>query len=156
MRIAVLLEIDKTVKKNGDIIKGAENRLILDDAYKKLMQNGKQTIGSKELQFILYYLKKDGFVDVPSRGLYVENKLTIAEREKSVAEFMTAIDNKELDKKDIMLTGDIVEQIFKTVTSKKKNNDKASDKSDKNKPADKPCKKEDKLIDDKAQVTETK
>ena len=32
-KLAVLLEISDTPKKNSDIIKGAESRLIMDEAY---------------------------------------------------------------------------------------------------------------------------
>ena len=56
MKLALLLEIETEPKKNSEVIKGAEERLILDDAYNRLMQNGKQTIGSKEMQFLLYYI----------------------------------------------------------------------------------------------------
>ena len=68
MRLAVLMEITDKPKRNSEIIKGAESRLILDDEYNRLMKNGKQSIGNKELQFILYYIKRDKLANVPDRG----------------------------------------------------------------------------------------
>ena len=38
MRLAVLMEITDTPKRNGEIIRGAESRLILDDEYNRLMK----------------------------------------------------------------------------------------------------------------------
>ena len=80
MRLAVLMEIADKPKRNSEIIKGAESRLILDDEYSRLMKNGKQSIGNKKLQFILYYIKRDKLANVPDRGLYAESEITVKER----------------------------------------------------------------------------
>ena len=61
-KLAVLLEITETPKKNAEIIKGAEGRLIMDEAYTRLLSDKKTTAGKKELQFILYFLKKDNLL----------------------------------------------------------------------------------------------
>ena len=73
-KLAVLLEISDTPKKNSDIIKSAEDRLIMDDAYTRLLSDKKTSAGKKELQFILYFLKKDGQVNVENRGYYTANE----------------------------------------------------------------------------------
>ena len=78
-KLAVLLEISDTPKKNSDIIKSAEGRLIMDDAYTRLLSDKKTTAGKKELQFILYLLKKDEQVDVENRGYYTANEKTAEE-----------------------------------------------------------------------------
>lgn len=75
-KLAVLLEISDTPKKNSDIIKSAEGRLIMDDAYTRFLSDKKTTAGKKELQFILYFLKKDGQVNVENRGYYTANERT--------------------------------------------------------------------------------
>lgn len=78
-KLAVLLEISDTPKKNSDIIKSAEDRLVMDDAYTRLLSDKKTTAGKKELQFILYFLKKDGQVNVENRGYYTANEKTSEE-----------------------------------------------------------------------------
>ena len=78
-KLAVLLEISDTPKKNSDIIKSAEARLVMDDAYTRLLSDKKTTAGKKELQFILYFLKKDGQVNVENRGYYTANEKTADE-----------------------------------------------------------------------------
>ena len=78
-KLAVLLEISDTPKKNSDIIKGAESRLIMDEAYTRLLSDKKTTAGKKELQFILYFLKKDELVNVENRGFYTSNEKTAEE-----------------------------------------------------------------------------
>ena len=78
-KLAVLLEISDTPKKNSDIIKSAEGRLIMDDAYTRFLSDKKTTAGKKELQFILYFLKKDGQVNVENRGYYTANEKTADE-----------------------------------------------------------------------------
>ena len=92
MRLAVLMEISDKPKRNSEIIKGAESRLILDDEYSRLMKNGKQSIGNKELQFILYYIKRDKLANVPDRGLYAESEITVKERLAAASEFIEYID----------------------------------------------------------------
>lgn len=82
-KLAVLLEISDTAKKNSDIIKGAENRLIMDEAYTRLLTDQKTTAGKKELQFILYFLKKDEQVNVENRGYYTANEKTAEELVKT-------------------------------------------------------------------------
>ena len=78
-KLAVLLGISDTPKKNSDIIKGAESRLIMDEAYSRLLSDKKTTAGKKELQFILYFLKKDEQVNVENRGYYTANEKTAEE-----------------------------------------------------------------------------
>ena len=78
-KLAVLLEISDTPKKNSDIIKGAESRLIMDEAYTRLLSDKKTSAGKKELQFILYFLKKDEQVNVENRGYYTVNAKTAEE-----------------------------------------------------------------------------
>ena len=75
-KLAVLLEISDTPKKNADVIKGAESRIVMDEAYTRLLSDKKTTAGKKELQFILYFLKKDGQVNVENRGYYTANERT--------------------------------------------------------------------------------
>ena len=78
-KLAVLLEITDTPKKNAEIIKGAESRLVMDEAYTRLLSDKKTTAGKKELQFILYFLKKDALVDVKDRGFYTATDKTAEE-----------------------------------------------------------------------------
>ena len=78
-KLAVLLEITDTPKKNAEIIKGAESRLVMDEAYTRLLSDKKTTAGKKELQFILYFLKKDALVDVKDRGFYTATAKTAEE-----------------------------------------------------------------------------
>ena len=78
-KLAVLLEITDTPKKNAEIIKDAEGRLIMDEAYTRLLSDKKTTAGKKELQFILYFLKKDALVDVKDRGFYTATQKTAEE-----------------------------------------------------------------------------
>ena len=78
-KLAVLLEISDTPKKNSDIIKSAESRLIMDEAYTRLLSDKKTSAGKKELQFILYFLKKDELVNVKNRGFYTANEKTADE-----------------------------------------------------------------------------
>ena len=78
-KLAVLLEITDTPKKNAEIIKGAEERLVQDEAYTRLLSDQKTTAGKKELQFILYFLKKDTLVDVKDRGFYTATEKTAEE-----------------------------------------------------------------------------
>ena len=78
-KLAVLLEITDTPKKNAEIIKGAESRLVMDEAYTRLLSDKKTSAGKKELQFILYFLKKDEQVNVENRGFYTANEKTAEE-----------------------------------------------------------------------------
>ena len=78
-KLAVLLEISDTPKKNSDVIKGAESRIVMDEAYTRLLSDKKTTAGKKELQFILYFLKKDEQVNVENRGFYTANEKTAEE-----------------------------------------------------------------------------
>lgn len=78
-KLAVLLEISDTPKKNSDIIKGAESRIVMDKAYTRLLSDKKTSAGKKELQFILYFLKKDEQVNVENRGFYTANEKTAEE-----------------------------------------------------------------------------
>lgn len=78
-KLAVLLEISDIPKKNSEIIKGAESRLIMAEAYTRLLSDKKTTAGKKELQFILYFLKKDEQVNVENRGFYTANEKTSEE-----------------------------------------------------------------------------
>lgn len=78
-KLAVLLEISDTPKKNSDVIKGAESRIVMDVAYTRLLSDKKTSAGKKELQFILYFLKKDEQVNVENRGYYTSNEKTAEE-----------------------------------------------------------------------------
>ena len=78
-KLAVLLEISDTPKKNSDVIKGAESRIVMDEAYTRLLSDKKTSAGKKELQFILYFLKKDEQVNVENRGFYTANEKTADE-----------------------------------------------------------------------------
>lgn len=78
-KLAVLLEISDTPKKNSDVIKGAESRIVMDEAYARLLSDKKTSAGKKELQFILYFLKKDEQVNVENRGFYTANEKTAEE-----------------------------------------------------------------------------
>ena len=78
-KLAVLLEISDTPKKNSDVIKGAESRIVMDEAYTRLLSDKKTSAGKKELQFILYFLKKDEQVNVENRGFYTANEKTAEE-----------------------------------------------------------------------------
>ena len=78
-KLAVLLEISDTPKKNSDVIKGAESRIVMDEAYTRLLSDKKTSAGKKELQFILYFLKKDEQVNVENRGYYTANDKTVEE-----------------------------------------------------------------------------
>lgn len=78
-KLAVLLEISDTPKKNSDVIKGAESRIVMDEAYTRLLSDKKTSAGKKELQFILYFLKKDEQVNVENRGYYTANEKTAEE-----------------------------------------------------------------------------
>ena len=78
-KLAVLLEITDTPKKNAEIIKGAESRIVMDEAYTRLLSDKKTSAGKKELQFILYFLKKDELVNVENRGFYTATEKTAEE-----------------------------------------------------------------------------
>ena len=78
-KLAVLLEMSDTPKKNSDVIKGAESRIVMDEAYTRLLSDKKTSAGKKELQFILYFLKKDEQVNVENRGFYTANEKTAEE-----------------------------------------------------------------------------
>lgn len=115
MRLAVLMEITDTPKRNGEIIKGAESRLILDDEYSRLMKNGKQSIGNKELQFILYYIKRDKLANVPDRGLYAESDTTVKERLEAASEFIEYIDTAAKPDDAFILKTDTINEIRKLI-----------------------------------------
>ena len=78
-KLAVLLEITDTPKKNAEIIKGAESRIVMDEAYTRLLSDKKTSAGKKELQFISYFLKKDELVNVENRGFYTATEKTAEE-----------------------------------------------------------------------------
>ena len=78
-KLAVLLEISDTPKKNSDIIKGAESRMIITEELARVLSDKKTTVLKKELQFVLYFLKKDELVDVENRGYYTANNKTAEE-----------------------------------------------------------------------------
>ncbi len=118
MKLAVLLEIGAVPKKNGSIIKDAEKRLVLDDAYNRLMKNGRQTIGSKEMQFILYYIKKDGVADLPVRGMYKENEKTALERNGLIAAVLNEVGKNKAEDIQVILNADTlahIEMLFKDI-----------------------------------------
>ena len=108
MRLAVLMEITDTPKRNGKIIKGAESRLILDDEYNRLMKNGKQSIGSKELQFILYYIKRDK----------LESAETVNERFKAASAFIEYIDTEAKPEDVFILKTDTINELRKIIENK--------------------------------------
>ncbi len=111
MRLAVLMEITQNPRRNGEIIKGAESRLILDDEFNRLMKNGKQTIGSKELQFILYYIKRDKLANMPDRGLYAESETTVKERLAAASEFVEYVDNEATPEDTFILKADTINEV---------------------------------------------
>ena len=115
MRLAVLMEITDKPKRNSEIIKGAESRLILDDEYNRLMKNGKQSIGNKELQFILYYIKRDKLANVPDRGLYAESEITVKERLAAASEFIEYIDTEAKPDDTFILKTDTINEIRKLI-----------------------------------------
>ena len=78
-KLAVLLEISDTAKKNADIVKGAESRMIITEELARVLSDKKTTVLRKELQFVLYFLKKDEMVNVESRGNYTSNSKTVEE-----------------------------------------------------------------------------
>lgn len=118
MRLAVLMEITDTPKRNGEIIRSAESRLILDDEYNRLMKNGKQSIGSKELQFILYYIKRDKLANMPGRGLYSESAETVNERFKAASAFIEYIDTEATPEDIFILKTDTINEIRKIIENK--------------------------------------
>ena len=142
MKLALLLEIEAEPKKNSEVIKGAEERLILDDAYNRLMQNGKQTIGSKEMQFLLYYIKRDNIADLPSRGMYQENENTVTEREKLIADIIEVINTDENGDNGVILKEDTLALIKSYNPDKKKNKAKDQKKKADSKQVDKTSKPE--------------
>ena len=124
MKLALLLEIEAEPKKNSEVIKGAEERLILDDAYNRLMQNGKQTIGSKEMQFLLYYIKRDDIADLPSRGMYRENENTVSEREQLISDILEVLNTDENGENALILKEETLAFIKGYNPEKKKNKGK--------------------------------
>lgn len=78
-KLAVLLEISDTAKKNADIVKGAESRMIITEELARVLSDKKTTVLKKELQFVLYFLKKDEMVNVENRGYYTSNGKTSEE-----------------------------------------------------------------------------
>ena len=78
-KLAVLLEISDTAKKNADIVKGAESRMIITEELARVLSDKKTTVLRKELQFVLYFLKKDELVNVENRGYYTSNGKTSEE-----------------------------------------------------------------------------
>ena len=108
-KLAVLLEISDTPKKNSEIIKGAENRLIMDEAYTRLLSDKKTTAGKKELQFILYFLKKDEQVNVENRGYYTSNEKTAEELIKTAHVIDDAL--KADEKAPCILTAEALDEM---------------------------------------------
>ena len=108
-KLAVLLEISDTPKKNSDIIKSAEDRLKMDDAYTRLLSDKKTTAGKKELQFILYFLKKDGQVNVENRGYYTANEKTADELIKTARIIDEAL--KADEKASCILTSEALDEM---------------------------------------------
>lgn len=53
-----------------------QHSLWKDEAYNRLLSDKKTTAGKKELQFILYFLKKDEMFSVENRGYYTANAKT--------------------------------------------------------------------------------
>ena len=127
MRLAVLMEITDKPKRNSEIIKGAESRLVLDEEFNRLMKNGKQTIGSKELQFILYYIKRDKMADTPERGLYAENETTVKERLAAVSELIEYADSDISSADSIILKTETITEARDII----KNSSKADENSNK-------------------------
>lgn len=108
-KLAVLLEISDTPKKNAEIIKGAESRLIMDEAYTRILSDKKTTAGKKELQFILYFLKKDEQVNVENRGYYTANEKTAEELIKTARMIDDAL--KADEKAPCILTPDALDEM---------------------------------------------
>lgn len=114
-KLAVLLEITDTPKKNADIIKGAESRLIMDEAYTRLLSDKKTTAGKKELQFILYFLKKDEQVNVENRGYYTVNAKTVEELIKTAQIIDEAL--KADEKASCILTPEALDEMSMVLLS---------------------------------------
>lgn len=108
-KLAVLLELSDVPKKNSDIIKSAEDRLKMDDAYTRLLSDKKTTAGKKELQFILYFLKKDGQVNVENRGYYTANEKTADELIKTARIIDEAL--KADEKAPCILTSEALDEM---------------------------------------------
>lgn len=142
MKLALLLEIEAEPKKNSEVIKGAEERLILDDAYNRLMQNGKQTIGSKEMQFLLYYIKRDDIADLPSRGMYQENENTVSEREQLISDILEVLNTDENSENALILKEETLAFIKGYNPEKKKNKGKDKKKKSESKQVEKTPKTE--------------
>ena len=142
MKLALLLEIEAEPKKNSEVIKGAEERLILDDAYNRLMQNGKQTIGSKEMQFLLYYIKRDDIADLPSRGMYRENENTVSEREQLISDILEVLNTDENGENALILKEETLAFIKGYNPEKKKNKGKDKKKKSESKQDEKTPKTE--------------
>lgn len=142
MKLALLLEIETEPKKNSAVIKGAEERLILDDAYNRLMQNGKQTIGSKEMQFLLYYIKRDHIADLPSRGMYQKNENTVTEREQLISDILEVLNTDENGENTVILKEETLAFIKGYNPEKKKNKGKDKKKKAESKQVEKPPKPE--------------
>ena len=130
MRLAVLMEITDTPKRNGEIIRGAESRLILDDEYNRLMKNGKQSIGSKELQFILYYIKRDKLANTHGRGLYSESAETVNERVKVASAFIEYIDTEAKPEDIFILKTDTINELRKIIAVVKLTDNKQVEEKD--------------------------
>ena len=108
-KLAVLLEITDAPKKNSEIIRGAESHLIMDEDYNRLLSDKKTTAGKKELQFILYFLKRDNVVNVEDRGFYSANAATATELIKTAHTINDAL--KADEKTPCILTSDAVEEM---------------------------------------------
>lgn len=111
MQIVTLFSITNVPRRNSAIIAEAETKLILDEKYLRLMKNGKQTIGKKELQFILYDFKCDKSVDVPSRGSYVENEVTRKMRLDLAMEFIQYLESDDLKQELVIIKENVIGEI---------------------------------------------
>lgn len=111
LKLAVLMEVGQEPKKNGYIVRDAEKRLNPDETYNRMMLNGKQTKGMKELQFILYDFKKDEVVEMVSRGVFKESGRTWNRRMELIFSIKEKIESGEIKAEEVLLNENTLEEI---------------------------------------------
>ena len=114
-KLAVLLEVKEESRRNGDIVLAAEERIKQDKKYLAMMKNGKQTKGRKELQFIIFGLKKDGVLGIEGRGVFKEINETWNARMFLMQGLNDAMDKGELTNDLIVLNDESIEFMRRTI-----------------------------------------
>ena len=114
-KLAVLLEVKEESRRNGDIVLAAEERIKQDKKYLAMMKNGKQTKGRKELQFIIFGLKKDGVLGIEGRGVFKEINETWNTRMFLMQGLNDAMDKGELTNDLIVLNDESIEFMRRTI-----------------------------------------